>query len=402
MRTVLLNPHVDDFFAEPLHFRLIGRRALKKYSFLLEGLILESGMCWIYLDYRVSTLFPGKFFSKLPFFIRKFISVLEVSLWARINGFSGKITILQVEQIDRSDVLLAFSYKAARGWANSPDLAITNFKAAIYHLSHYFTYTAAKAEYLRQIPNLWLSGDSDIRENAYFQQHFSWYRREILFMPFAVSKRFINRSLPRSSKCVATGSFHDLEKEVPQEAYRDFISFTGKTTYHPLRVELFMNKDKPRIRDGIECLVQPYRQYGRSKGIARFARHFFAAQKKYFAIDIVGAYNKHQFAVVGEECTGFPAIGAFEAMACGTVLIAYPPAYTGYMLIPGEHFLPYDGTLTGLLTVLEKSSLYDLQKIALAGQNYVEKELSSDSAFRKWMNAVERVASDLGSRSAGQ
>jgi hypothetical protein len=392
MRTVLLNPHVDDFLSEPLHFKAVGRRALKKYGFLLEGILREKGECWLYNDYRVSAVIPSKLFLRLPRFLRKKISSLELQLWVLCSDLSGKVKILTADDIQCDDILLAFSYKSARGWSIEPDPFLFRFKVVIYHLSHYFTYTSEKACYLQKIPNLWLSGDSDIKENPYFKLFFSWYRREILFMPFAVSPRFQNHSLARESRCLATGTFHDLSKEVPRDAYQDYISFTGLTTYHPIRAELFKLKDTQPLSTLIECMVQTYRSYDNAGRFKQLIRHLSVRQKKYFSIDIVEAYNRYRLAVVGEESTGFPALGSFESMACGAVLVAHPPAYRGYGLVPNYHYLAYDGTVNGLISALEEASSVDLSRIAAAGQAFVNQELSADSVYRKWMSAI-RLAS---------
>ena len=74
------------------------------------------------------------------------------------------------------------------------------------------------------------------------------------------------------------------------------------------------------------------------------------SQKKYFSFDIVEAYNKHKFAVVGDEITGFIAIGSLEAMACGCV----KESVQGLEMIEYEHYLPYDGTYKDLITQYEK------------------------------------------------
>lgn len=392
MRIVLLNPHVDDFFAEPLHFRLLRRRALKKYGFVIDGLLREEGKSWVYLDYRVSGFVPVKLFEKLPFFLRKFFCNLEFRAWLKANDLSEKVCVLSTDEIAFEDVLFGFSYKSARGRLIEPDAGMKRFKAVVFHLSHYFTYTAEKAKYLSHISNLWLAGDSDIKTNPYFQEHFSWYRREILVMPFAVARRFEQKMLPRLEKCVATGSFHDLSKEVPRDACQDFISFTGLTTYHPIRASIYTRKDEARVGDWLVSLVQPYRDYTGSGKWTRRIKHLFAAQKKYFAIDMVDVYNRHRFATVGEELSGFPALGAFEAMACGAVLIAYTPAYKGLGLESGRHYLAYDGSLDGLLSLLENTASLPLAAIAEAGQKLASEEFSGKSVFGKWLDALQFAA----------
>lgn len=78
------------------------------------------------------------------------------------------------------------------------------------------------------------------------------------------------------------------------------------------------------------------------------------SQKKYFSFDIVEAYNKHKFAVVGDEITGFIAIGSLEAMACGCVVFCVKESVQGLEMIEYEHYLPYDGTYKDLITQYEK------------------------------------------------
>ena len=57
-----LNPHYDDFLAEPVVFRLLGRRALKKYGYLLEGILAQEGSIFCLVDDVSSSLIPYRFF----------------------------------------------------------------------------------------------------------------------------------------------------------------------------------------------------------------------------------------------------------------------------------------------------------------------------------------------------
>ena len=45
----ILNPHIDDFLAEPLSYRLVGRRPLKKYEYLLHEPIKRFGFVEVLL-----------------------------------------------------------------------------------------------------------------------------------------------------------------------------------------------------------------------------------------------------------------------------------------------------------------------------------------------------------------
>ena len=57
-------------------------------------------------------------------------------------------------------------------------------------------------------------------------------------------------------------------------------------------------------------------------------------------------YNDHKYALVGEEVYGLPAVGAFEAMASGCVLLGQGEEYyKGLNLRPNVDYLVYDGSL---------------------------------------------------------
>lgn len=74
--------------------------------------------------------------------------------------------------------------------------------------------------------------------------------------------------------------------------------------------------------------------------------------------------------LVGEEILGIPGIGYVEGMACGSAYIGLDsPMYRELGLIPGIHYITYDGTMEGLRKTVEfwqkqknKKNLNALQK----------------------------------------
>jgi hypothetical protein len=123
--------------------------------------------------------------------------------------------------------------------------------------------------------------------------------------------------------------------------------------------------------------------------------HFHVGQKKYFLIDIVDLYNSYKYAVVGEEISGFPALGAFEAMACGAALFAAPKYYSGLGLEVGKHYFPYDETLNGLLISIQclQDESEKVRLTADAGRKFVEENFGAKSVFVKW-NCVFKIVSN--------
>jgi len=395
---VFYNPHVDDFLAEPPHFRLLNRRPLKKYGYLLEGEIAAFGRASVLADATISAFIPDRYFSLLPKFIRRLITRLEMLRWVRINGFSGKIDVaLNAEQFSEDQVLFAFSYKNAVGAFRKRLPQLSPFNKKIFHLSHYFIATAEKSANLRELKSLWLAGDADISGNAYFRKHFSWYDRPFLTLPFAVAARFdLRRPISeRQPLCVATGTFHNLADEVPGELYRDYIGFFGFFTYHPVRK--LIHDHSAELSNRIVSKISLYRGKAEGSAIRRWVRHFFVSQKAYFSIDIVELYNCYRYAIVGEEASGFPALGAFEAMGCGCVLIAQPEYYVGWEMQPGIHFAPHDGSIESIIGAIEflRSRPDSAAAIAHAGRDFVNRNFRASQAYDRFVKSIQvcRVAS---------
>jgi hypothetical protein len=205
-----------------------------------------------------------------------------------------------------------------------------------------------------------------------------------------VGARFVNRQpwMARDPKAVATGSFHDLRLEQPAHKYIDFMAATGATTYHPVRLALYQAADQ--ISTWVTCKISPYRKYGQNR-LSRLFSHFRIAQKKYFSINIVDLYNQHRYAIVGEELSGFPALGAFESMACGCVLIGQPQYYVGLGLQEGRHFLSYDGSFEELLAHLQTAGVAEHEAIAQRAVIEVNKLFNPAAVHASWHKAISEI-----------
>lgn len=93
-----------------------------------------------------------------------------------------------------------------------------------------------------------------------------------------------------------------------------------------------------------------------------------------------------------EEESGAASINFMEGMACGTAYIGRPSYYTAYGMIPGVHFIGYDGTLDDLK---EKIRYYQerpelLAEIAAAGQEFVKKRFQPDLVARQWRDLFKQ------------
>lgn len=285
-----------------------------------------------------------KFLERLPLFLRKFFINIELFFWIRVNNLANKVKFISKRDDLSKYNLFGFSYKSAVNNLDDKLSELKKFNKVYMHLSHYMIRTREKFDFLKQLNNITLIGDNDCTQNSYYQEFLGNSNINLEVVSFIPQDRFFRKInfKERSLKIIATGSFHNLYEEKPSEYYQDFLKFFNLSTYHFVRKEIFEDNQNEKITS----YIKPYRENSKKK--------LDISQTKYFSFDIVEAYNKHKFAVVGDEITGFIAIGSLEAMACGCVVFCVIESVQGLEMIEYEHYLPYDGTYKDLITQYEK------------------------------------------------
>ena len=388
---IFYNPHVDDFLSGPLQFKLLRRRALKKYGFLITEAIQKGEQINICYDHTCSGLIPENIFRHLPNFIRFLFTFFEFRFWMKVNKLTKHINVVKFKDLDaKNHLLLAFSYKSATGLFSERVDLFHRCKAVIFHLSHYFISTKLKSYNISKIKNAFLAGDSDFTANPYFKKHFGWYEKEFLTLPFAIEDRFkvSKEFLERKEKAIATGTFHDLTKEPKGWLYKDFIKATNLSTYHPIRKSIYMSASQ--LSETIDSKISYYRDYD-AKNFSSVSKLFKVSQKSYFSIDIVDLYNDYQFAIIGEEVTGSPAIGALEAMACGCVVFVMPEFYSGYNLVEGRDYVSYDGSIEDLNRKIKGLAIKNAIEISKNGALAVQKSFSKSVMRDTWIARLNNL-----------
>ena len=109
---------------------------------------------------------------------------------------------------------------------------------------------------------------------------------------------------------------------------------------------------------------------------------------------MVEAFNNYKMCIVGEEILGIPGIGFVEGMACGCAYLGVDsPAYRDWGLIPGEHFVAYDGSKEDLRTKIEyyqkDENQNALEIIANNGYQYVQANFNGKVVAQKLMQNLE-------------
>jgi hypothetical protein len=373
----LLNPHADDFIKRPVSFWLVSRRALKKYAYLIDEPTARGETVNIFIDGTQSALFGDAVFLRLPHWLRLVLLRIEIAIWMHINDLKGKLVVhWSPDTIEDRLFLYMFSYKSCAGAFERRRCTIEKFEYKLINLSHYFIRTKEKANNIALLQNVVLVADSDVRENPYFKKFFPASGR-IIVLPFAIKGRFtLTKPLAeRRGICAATGSFHNLNEEVPEHYYRDFRNFFKSDTYHPVRKLLYFAKDE--LAGWLTCRISPYREmktWPTMLGKVLTPLRLDVRQTKYFSFDIVDFYNDHKFAIVGEEMSGFPAVGFFEAMACGCVMLGQQDSfYKGLGLEANVAYLTHNGTIAGIYSAIEQATDAPgrIEEVSRAGMAYV-------------------------------
>ncbi|MDB5251205.1 MAG: glycosyltransferase [Flaviaesturariibacter sp.] len=345
----ILNPHVSDFFGSPLSFKLLKRRALRKYGYLLDEHIAAGHKVDVLVNNAFSGLIPDSIFRKLPGAVRSQLLRAELKQWVEHNQLEGKVTVhFSPDTIPDKNILLFLCY---RNYLNPAMLRETcrHFSVAIGHLTHYYATPGDYSRAIEGIPNLLLASDVDVTGNTFFRHFFPWYRKPMLVIPFAVYPRFqvVRRFDERKPKAVATGTFHMLELDASHNHLTDLKTYAGARTVHPVRREIYERKEE--LADTIDCYCFPYFETNvtKKKWYQRLLpKKLQVAQSSYFSFNIVDKYNEYKYVIVGEEYyNGIPGVGAFEAMACGCVLLGNRTCYAGTGMEDGVHYLGHDNSI---------------------------------------------------------
>jgi hypothetical protein len=361
----IYNPQKSVMFGVTLHLWLLRSRYPCKYGFFLD--LYRRGDVGFYCD-RNGISLPLRFLNKnLAFLFYR----IELKLWLYINNLNTSRRIIHDSaDLGCEDILFLFGYEhlqseERRNVDSSFFCSSRKFKI-ICHLSHYCFRTRELASNIKKLEFIKLASEGMLEyRNSYYDKFFSSSGASLIWIPFYVQDRFRSSKLfgDRKNKAVATGSFM-LYPEM--EHTSEFINFYSINTLQPLRKELWENRAviSEFIDVKISCVNEFWKTdriyaqsfssrlvsvlYRRARNLTKnWLRHYSKAG--YYKQNIVEIYNDYKIVIVSEEVGDLPAIGAFEAMACGCAVVM--DARYGYEkmgFIPNVDFIAYDGTLSDL------------------------------------------------------
>jgi hypothetical protein len=397
----LHNPHVENHFKATVFNALTKRFSNKKYGYLWDYFLRNKDVeLLIYADEEDTS------------FGKKTIPVkLEVYLWCLFNG----INPLSVEIIfDKSqisgDVFFLFSFR-------NLDKNIPFFDAEllevlrkekilkVVHLTHYMLDVENISRHARDFGiDLFVAENNLSKSSSFFKKHFPFYEKDVHILPFSYQSRFVKRKefATRRIKCLATGTFEILKNTSRTSGLREFYD---AETLHPMRKEIYQNSN--RLSKYIDSCIGDFNERASReikdtdlflKQIAnKIYNVFFVKQSKYFKFDIVEKYNEYMMFVVPEEINDLPGIGFIEGMACGCAYVGkVDPMYKDIGLVPGEHYIGYDGTLEDLVAKIKyyQENLSELKRISERGYDFVVSNFNSQAVAENFLAHLDKLVSD--------
>lgn len=390
MRVVFVNLHSDWMLVKAASVYIFKFSAAIKHGYLLKYLLNHS-------DYEVCNYINDRGFSWLRNDNEGLMKLLNIFRFAenrktmKVNGIPfDKITILKdPSEIKADDIVILYNIcnENYRGMSN-----VNAFKAV--SMLH-FHGKSNENEVINEADVSCIFGEVNLQKNCELYRRYYHINKPWIVHPFVYAERFQNKTpfSKRKNMAFATGT-------ITYKTHEEFISTYGEPCDQPSRKQI---KDNPEFfTDTIYCTSSDYLEDNAGKVVNDkdwvlskiykkvYNRLFTGKQKKYYSFDMVEAFNSYKMCIVGEEILGIPGIGFVEGMACGCAYIGQDlPAYRDWGLIPGKHFITYDGTKEDLKRVIQyyqkEENQAELEQIANTGYEYVRKHFNGNAVAEQLM-----------------
>lgn len=393
-RIVFVNLHTNWMFLRVLDVILFKNSAALKHAYLLNHLLSnpEKYEVCTYLNSHCFSLYT-KGSARLQKCLRP-IGFWEHNWILEKNGIDKKkiVVLKKAEEIQDDDLVILYNIKTA-GYFGMDQ--VSAFKA----LSMLHFHGRANEEALIKKTGVdCLFNEVNLEKTSelfrkYYHLDLPW-----VVHPFVYAERFkpIKPFAQRQNKAFAVGT-------ITYKEHKEFLSVYTNPCNQPSRKQI---KDNPEFfKDTIDCYSSDYLEDNPGKKILPndnafvklykriYNRTHIGKQKKYFSFDMVEKFNDYKMCIVGEEILGVPGIGFVEGMACGCAYIGIDSdMYRDVGLIPGVHYIAYDGSLEDLKAKIQHYQApehqQELEQIANAGCAYVRENFHGNAVAQNLLKQL--------------
>jgi len=395
----IYRPHDNTWFYPPVRHKIRNIKQPNKYRLLFDALVDSEINLTL-----VSSLEPA---ISLKAVAKRLKDRLELLAWCILNKISlRKIRIVFSKKgLQNEDYLLFIHYgnfthedERIAEKLFSVSGAFQDLKASkIVHLTHYLYQIELGAKSLEKLSPDILISENNLKQNSDFYKAYVNIDCQFLTLPFVAAERFDKRIefQGRANKLVSTGS---ITYKIFDKAFTDFFK---TNELQPLRRQLY--EQSQIYEQEMDCLIsdlnasrqlKPQRKRLIPLWMDQIAGYIkgYNPQKEYYSKDIVEVYNSYTMFVVPEEICGLPAIGFVEGMACGCAYFGLDdPMYRDLGLVPGKHYVPYDGSIEDLMSKVRyyQSNADDLESIAEQGRLYIINHFRPEIVYSKFIRALQ-------------
>lgn len=396
MRVVFVNLHSDWMLLKVAMVYIFKYSAALKHEYLLKYLLDHPD------EYEICNYINDRGFSLFTngngFFMRLLNKLSGIENWITLkkNAISPKrITVLRhPTEVKKDDLVILYNvcHEGLRGMDR-----INAFKALSmlhFHGRKNEDSDIRNANISCYFNEVDLSVTSDI-----FKKYYS-VKRPWIIHPFVFAERFKNIKpfKNRKNKCFSTGT-------ITYKKHEEFLSIYGDPCDQPARK--FVKDNLDYFKDTVDCYSSDYLEDNPGKTInprdnllIKLYKKFYnrthvGKQKKYFSFNMVEKFNEYKMCLIGEEILGVPGIGYVEGMACGCAYIGIDSSmYRDLGLIPGVHYITYDGTKEGLRKVVEyyqqKEHQDELERIAKTGCEFVRSHFNGQASAETLISKLKK------------
>lgn len=392
-RVIFINLHTSWMLVRNSQVIYFKTSAALKHRYLLDYLLNSD-------EYEVCNYITEHGFSLVPNdggILNKLhcLRFLENKTILKKNGIDPKkVTILtSPKEIRPDDIVILYNIMGRSNYEVAGN--IKAFKAlSMLH----FHGRKIEDEYMKKADFQCYFNEVDLSKSSELFRKYYHVERPWIVIPFVFAERFKNVKpfKERQNKCFSTGTITYKEHE-------EFLSVYNDPCDQPARK--FVKDNPDFFKDTVDCYSCDYLEDNAGKKyvdgenyLVRMYKKVYnlthvGQQKKYFSFNMVEKFNDYKMHLLGEEILGVPGIGYVEGMACGSAYIGLDsPMYRDLGLIPGVHYISYDGTKEGLRKTVEfwqKSENQDeLELIAKRGCEFVRKNFCGEKVAERLMTAL--------------
>lgn len=398
-RIVFVNLHADWMLLRVAMVYIFKYSAAIKHGYLLRYLLDHPE------EYEVCNYINKNGFSlytKAQGNLKKFFNIfsgLENWLTLKKNGISYcKIKVIRnPKDIMPDDIVIAYNI-CSQGLEDLDQVTASKALSMLH-----FHGCKGEDERIKKAGIDILFNEADLSKTSEIYQKYYDLDLPFIVHPFIPADRFkrIKPFKDRQNKCFSTGT-------ITLKTHPEFLDVYGDPCDQPVRK---LVKDNPEFfKDTVDCYSEYYMEDTTLKKVKSsdnpiikvykklYNRFHSGTQKKYFSFDMVEKFNDYKMHLLGEEILGVPGIGYVEGMACGSAYIGLDsPMYRDLGLIPGVHYIAYDGTKEGLKQTVEywqrPENQDKLEEIANNGYNFVRENFNKETVARTLLKRLKSSAS---------